>query len=199
MDKRDIAKQASFPSVMVPSHGELELPTKAGERLLIASNGIFLEVNRAWARFVRKVGDEIKTPLPYGRCSVSTAWKIPAVPVHLLREFNALARDQADREIGASIIWNEVSGYRLAPVQSLDASGAHLRYLPPPMSSTDHLIIDCHSHAGYAAGFSSTDNTDDAWCVKLAYVVGHCGRPQQSVAMRLCIKGIFEKTNLDLQ
>ncbi|MBK4736047.1 PRTRC system protein A [Noviherbaspirillum pedocola] len=197
MDKRDVAMQASMPSMMVPRYGKLQAAETFGERLLIASNGVFLEVNRVWARFIRRVSSSIATPLPYGEQQSTTEWKIEGIPKHLLRQFNDMARAQSHREIGGCIIWNEKTGYRLSPVITLESSGAHLRYQPPPMEAGDHLIIDCHSHARFGACFSKTDDADDAWSVKLAYVVGNCDRQEQSVAMRLCIKGIFETTQLE--
>lgn len=199
MDKRDEVMQRSMPSIMVPRFGALEANSSNGERLLIASNGVFLEVTRTWATFVRQVGDKINTPLPYGEVQPSTQWKIDPIPVHLLKQFNAYACERCDVEVGASIIWNEANGYRIATVETIGASSSHLNYERPKMDSNEHLIIDCHSHAHHGAFFSGTDNQDDAYCVKLAYVVGNCGESVQSTKMRLCIKGLFEKTNLEIQ
>lgn len=197
MDKRDAALQLSCPSVIVPRFSELEPATKPGERLLIASNGVFLEVTRQWARFVRKVGN-IGIPVPYGECSNSTQLKSPRLPRNLLAQFNEMARENSKVEIGAGIVWNECTNeYRLMSVETLTASGAHLKYRPPALSAGDHLVIDCHSHGSYPAIFSETDDIDDKWCVKVSYVVGNCGSEQQSTASRLCIKGIFEEFEME--
>ena len=197
MDKRDIALQLSCPSVMVPRFAPLSPAEKTGERILIASNGIFLEVTRAWARFVRKVG-EINTPVPYGQCLETTEWKASELPPSLTQQFRRQAQRHAHVEIGAGIVWNETCReYRLLNVETLASSASHLKYKPPVLGTGDHLVVDCHSHAHHDAFFSSTDNEDDKWCVKIAYVVGNCNRDTVTTKTRLCIKGIFENITLD--
>jgi PRTRC genetic system protein A len=197
MDKRDVALQMTCPTVMVPRFSALPPADRAGERFLIAANGVFLEVTRAWARFVRKVG-EINAPVPYGECHETDEWKAPELPASLLVEFQRLASATPEVEIGAGIVWNQHSNqYRLLPVETLAASGSHLKYRPPVLSDGDHLIVDCHSHARFQAFFSKTDNDDDRWSVKIAYVVGNCERAAVSTATRLCLKGIFENIALD--
>ena len=198
MDKRDVALHASFPTVMVPQFSPL-MPSEApGERLLVASNGVFLEITRKWARFVRRVGDfSVPTPVPYGACHESTEWLADELPLALLEEFNGWARQHSTVEIGAGIVWNDrTRQYRLLPCETLSASGSHLKYRPPPMAEGDHLIVDCHSHAAHDAFFSGIDDADDRWSVKIAYVVGRCGENVQSTKTRLCLKGAFEEIQL---
>lgn len=199
MDKRDVALQLSCPTVMVPRFAPLENANKPGERLLIASNGVFVEITRKWARFVRKIGDiSVPVPIPYGQCDETTEWLANELPLALLAEFNDLARQSPRLEIGAGIVWNERTGsYRLLPVETLQASGSHLKYRPPSLDDGDHLIIDCHSHGKHNAFFSKTDDLDDKWAVKISYVVGNCGADIQSTETRLCLKGIFENINLE--
>lgn len=199
MDKRDAALQASMPTVMMPKFGTLEPSSKMGERIIVAQNGVFIEITRVWARFVRQVSPAISTPLPYGNCEVVTDWKIDPIPTQLIQQFNEQAAAECRKEVGASIIWNEVSGYRLVPVEVLDSSASHLRFVRPPLSASEHLVLDCHSHARGQAFFSSTDNRDDAFDVKVSYVVGHCDRTEKSTAMRLCLKGQFENLKLEVQ
>lgn len=196
MDKRDIALQSSHPTVMAPRFAPLEPATKPGERLLIASNGVFLEVTRKWARFVRKVGD-ITVPVPYGTCEETTEWLANELPLTLLAEFATLARNTPDVEVGASIVWNENTGlYSLTPVEPIEATGGSLHYRRSALNDGEHLVVDCHSHAHFAAFFSSQDNEDDRMCVKIAHVLGHCNRAAQTTKTRLCIKGIFEDITL---
>lgn len=199
MDKRDVALQASMPTVMMPRHGDLDQSAAMGERIIVAQNGVFLEINRQWGRFIRQVGAAINTPLPYGNCKPMTEWKIDALPFDLLQTFNQQAEQNCRTEVGAAIIWNGDSGYRLEPVQVIDSSAAHLTFVRPVLGAGDHLIVDCHSHARGKAYFSATDNTDDAFDVKISYVVGNCDRTEKSTAMRLCLKGIFENLKLEVQ
>lgn len=199
MDKRDAVLQASMPTVMMPRHGPLEPSTKMGERVIIAQNGVFLEIKRVWGRFIRPIAPAITMHLPYGNCGAATEWNIAPLPVPLLHEFNKHAAAQCKTEVGASIIWNEVSGYRLAPVQVLESTASHLHFIRAALAPNEHLVVDCHSHARGRAFFSSTDNDDDAFDVKVSYVVGNCDRDEKSTAMRLCLKGIFENLKLEVQ
>jgi PRTRC genetic system protein A len=182
---------------MAPRFGDLEPANRAGERIIVASNGIFVEITRKWARFIRRVG-ELNTPVPYGTCEESFEWLATELPSALLRDFQDMARRTPATEIGAGIVWNETTGaYRLLPVVTLEASGAHLKYKPPALGQGDHLIVDCHSHGRHPAFFSRTDNEDDRYDVKIAYVVGDCGKPHPTTATRLCLKGIFENIELE--
>lgn len=198
MDKRDTALQLSCPTVMVPRFSPLEAAEHSGERFLMAANGVFLEITRKWARFVRKVGEfSASVPVPYGTYEETTEWRADALPKELLTEFNISARQSPEVEIGAAIVWNEHDRqYRLLSVESLQASGSHLHYRPPALGDGDHLIVDCHSHGKHPAFFSGTDNQDDQWAVKIAYVVGNCGLATQTTKTRLCLKGMFENVNL---
>lgn len=200
MDKRDAALQASMPTVMMPKFGSLEPSDKMGERLIVAQNGVFLEITRVWARFIRQVAPAICTPVPYGNCAEVTDWKIDPLPTHLLKAFHDQAAADCRNEVGASIIWNEASGYRLVAVEVLDSSASHLKFVRPTIGAGDHMVIDCHSHARGKAFFSRQfDDVDDAYCVKVSYVVGNCDCVEKSVAMRLCLKGQFENLTLEVQ
>ena len=67
MHPADAALQQSFPSVLVPRFGALAPMERSGERLLIAANGIFLEIVRPWLRVVRRLGTfQYRTAIPYG-------------------------------------------------------------------------------------------------------------------------------------
>lgn len=197
MDKRDIALHRSCPAICTPRFTDLAPAEECGERVLIASNGTFLEVTRKWGRFVRKIG-EVSVKLPYGEVQPSTTLVVPELPRHLLERFDELAKEHSDIEIGASILWNEITNeFRLAPVKSLEASSGHLKYQLTDMNEGDHLVVDCHSHSKYhPAFFSKVDDQDDAYAVKYAYVVGDCGRDTPSRKLRRCIKGIFEEVPL---
>lgn len=195
MDKRDIALQRSCPTSVVPLFSEFAVSEHIGSRILMASNGVFLEVTRQWGYFRRKVGD-LGVTVPYGEIQDVTKLSIPSLPRQLLLDFNQLAIKNANVEIGASIVWNEkTNAYRLLQSTSLASSSDLLHYKMADLEAGDHLIIDCHSHSHHPAFFSGEDDLDDKNCVKFSYVVGNCNLNQVSVAMRLCINGIFEKIN----
>jgi PRTRC genetic system protein A len=62
--------QMSFPTVMVPQREPVAPMKSRGERLLVAKNGVFIEIYRSWVRLVRRIASyEYNTPIPYGWCS----------------------------------------------------------------------------------------------------------------------------------
>ncbi|WP_321936201.1 PRTRC system protein A [Paraburkholderia sp. J8-2] len=193
MNAFDLVLQGSFPSVMVPTREPVAPMTAPGERLLIASNGVFLEINRPWIRLVRRLASfEWRTPVPYGEAAELTELPCGAVPAELIAEFARMARAALPNEVGAWIVWDVVTGlFRLVPLPSLSHSPAHLTYERPELRDGEWLVVDCHSHGSGRAYFSTTDDRDDQHDVKFALVLGHCHRVP-SVALRLCAKGRFE-------
>lgn len=193
MNPVDTVLQGSFPSVMVPTRESVAPIAGAGERLLIASNGVFLEVDRPWIRLVRRLGAfDWRTPVPYGKAGDLTDLRCGAIPAALVVEFARLARAALPNEVGAWIVWDAVTRqFRLERLASLSHGPAHLHYGRPQLREGEWLVVDCHSHGHGKAYFSSTDDRDDAHDVKLALVLGSCDRTP-SVALRLCMKGRFE-------
>jgi PRTRC genetic system protein A len=54
MNAADLTLQRSFPSVMVPRREPVAPMQAHGERLLIAQNGVFLEISQPWTFCRRK-------------------------------------------------------------------------------------------------------------------------------------------------
>lgn len=194
MNPADITLQQSFPAVMVPRFAALSPLERSGERLLIAENGVFLEIARPWLRVVRRLGAfQHRTAIPYGKANDDTVLHCGRVPADLIRRFADMARAAHPKETGAWIVWNTGTGaFRLEPVTILEHSASHLRYERPSMANDDVLVVDCHSHGQAPAFFSATDDEDDRHDVKFAFVLGNCASAVPSMALRLCAKGIFE-------
>lgn len=196
MDKRDVALQLQLPVIPVPRFSKYVRETRPGDQLLVASNGIFLEVRRAWSTIVRKISD-ICVPVPYGAMEESTQLHCGTVPKDLLLQFAISAQEHSSVEIGASIVWNQFSNqFSLVPSNIISTTAHSLKYERPALNPGDHLVVDCHSHAHHAAGFSTTDNADDMHEVKFSYVVGNCNKAVTSQAMRICVRGIFNEIPL---
>ncbi|WP_186057912.1 PRTRC system protein A [Burkholderia gladioli] len=193
MNPIDAMLQLSFPSVMVPKREALEPMIRSGERLLIGENGVFLEVVRPWIRIVRRIATYlVRTSIPYGDVKEVTELRCGPVPPALIAEFQAMARAAFPNETGAWIVWNEKScEFRLIPLHTLSHGPSHLEYARPELGEAESLVIDCHSHGKWEAYFSNTDNEDDQYDVKFAFVLGNCDRDPSRV-LRLCVKGIFE-------
>lgn len=193
MNPIDTVLQMSFPTVMVPRREPVHSMERPGERLLIAANGVFLEVLRPWVRVVRRIAMyHEKTPIPYGAVDEVTELRCGPVPPALIAEFHAMTRAALPNESGAWIVWKEASReWRLIPLESLSHGPSHLEYDRPSLTDGEWLVVDCHSHGLGKAFFSHTDDKDDRYDVKFAFVLGHCDRVP-SRALRLCVKRIFE-------
>ena len=193
MDEQDIALQSSCPVISVPMFSDLVPLSESGERVLVASNGIFLEVVRKWGRFIYRTGQlDKRKSLPFGAVEESISLKCRC-PFVLLQDFTRIARQHSHREMAASIIWNEKSDtFRLVQCESLSADENHIHYKCAKLAEGEHLFIDCHSHGHHPAYFSRQDDLDDSHDVKFAFVAGNCDQPQPSVAMRLCLQGHYK-------
>ncbi|MFL9886803.1 PRTRC system protein A [Paraburkholderia agricolaris] len=194
MNVIDLTLQRSMPSVMVPKREAIEPMATNGERLLIAANGVFIEIRRSWLRLVRRVATySVATAIPYGDVDEQTQLVCGAIPASLVGGFATMARAAFPKETGAWIVWSPTSGnFRLVPVEIRTHDERSLDYVPPRLELDEQLVVDCHSHGREPAFFSPTDDGDDEHEVKLALVVGNCSAPTPSVVMRLCAKGIFE-------
>lgn len=194
MNAGDMALQRSFPTVMVPRREPVAPMLAAGERLLIGENGVFIEIDLPWLSVVRRIAAyTVPTAIPYGKVVESTVLRCGPVPPGLVGQFADLARLAHPMETGAWIVWSTTrKQFRLAPVVVLSQSTGSLIYGRPQLGPDEVRIVDCHSHGGHPAYFSTTDNEDDRHDVKFALVVGNCGSNVPSMALRLCAKGIFE-------
>lgn len=195
MNILDMTLQRSFPTVMVPRNEVVAEMQAAGERLLVAENGVFVEILRPWISLVRKIATyTVRTAIPYGRLTPTTRLLCETIPPDLIGAFAGMARKAHPNETGAWIVWSpSTQAFRLAPVGIVTHTGGSLKYEPPALAGDEVLVMDCHSHGRHPAYFSSTDNDDDRHDVKFALVIGNCERPNPSIAARLCAKGIFEE------
>lgn len=195
MHPTDVVLQQSFPSIMVPRKSKVIPMERPGERLLIAANGVFLEILRPWLRAIRCLGSyQHRTAIPYGNVEEVTELRCGRIPAELIGQFALMARRAMPKETMAWVVWNAASGvFRLVPVRLLEHSPSHLKYERPQLEDGDVLVLDCHSHGAFQAAFSRTDDTDDRHDVKFAFVIGNCGSPVPTMALRLCAKSIFDR------
>ncbi|SAL50269.1 hypothetical protein AWB64_05311 [Caballeronia sordidicola] len=195
MNAADSVLQRSFPTVMVPRREPVGPMASAGERLLVAENGVFLEISLPWISLVRRVASfTAPVPLPYGSVAEHTNLICGRVPEELIGEFVAMARAAYPNETGSWIVWStRTHQFRLLPVVILSQSDGSLKYDRPERHDDEVLIIDCHSHGRHPAYFSGTDNEDDKHDIKFSLVVGNCASHVPSFAFRLCAKGMFEE------
>lgn len=191
LDARDRILQAHAPAVMVPRHGTLALPEKPGHRFLIASDGLWLEVLRPWLHARVSIGVS-EIPLPFGDVGELIQYAFSGEAVRAMQHrFLQDAERAFPNECAGWGVYDEQSGqleYR--PLIAETASRSSVRFHRPSLQDHEHLAIDLHSHGELAAGFSSTDDEDDAGEVKYAMVVGHVNGEIEWEA-RLCLLGHF--------
>lgn len=199
MDRRDIALQLSCPVASAPKFSDLAPLDRNGERIVLASNGAFLEVCRPWVRIITQVGPALAMTVPFGELKETVDYKAAKLPRALLEEFVEWAQRESDVEIGAVITWNEYTGeYALLRSKSNHATSGSLDYELPSLADGVHIVVDCHSHSHHAAFFSHVDDKDDQHAVKFAFVVGNCNTDKPTTASRLCVRGIFKKLSWKL-
>lgn len=199
MDKRDIALQLSCPVASAPKFSDLAPLDRNGERIVLASNGAFLEVCRPWVRIITLVGPALAMTVPFGELKETVDYKAGKLPRALLEEFVEWAQRESDVEIGAVITWNENTGeYALLRSKTNHATSGSLDYELPTLGDGVHIVVDCHSHSHHAAFFSHVDDKDDQHAVKFAFVVGNCNTDKPTTASRLCVRGIFKKLSWKL-
>jgi len=199
MDKRDIALQLSCPVASAPKFSDLVPFDRNGERIVLASNGAFLEVCRPWVRIITQVGPALALTVPFGELKETVDYKAGKLPRALLEEFVEWAQRESDVEIGAVITWNENTGeYALLRSKTNHATSGSLDYELPTLGDGVHIVVDCHSHSHHAAFFSNVDDNDDQHAVKFAFVVGNCNTDKPTIASRLCVRGIFKKLSWKL-
>ncbi|WP_244111653.1 PRTRC system protein A [Burkholderia cepacia] len=184
----------SAPVAAVPRHAEFAPLLDVGHRFLLAAEGLFVEIRRPWLHLIQQVAPiEGACPRPpYGSIDAKIEFafgRISAAEPHL-RRFATDAAGAAPNEHAAWIVWNETSKelvYREVEVTSSTPTAITINR--PALADDESLAFDLHSHGAGPAGFSATDDADDAGEVKIAGVIGGVGTANPSVAFRLCALG----------
>lgn len=180
------------PVLPVPKHGDpIAALDKSSHRFLIAEDGIWLDLVRPWLKVRAQISELVGVKMPVGR--LTSHLELPyQIPSNLVRTFADTARQNCTVEQAAFITFNEHSQeFRLRPVAVISATGSAITYRCPLLEDGEEVVVDMHSHARHAAGFSAQDNADDAHMVKLSLVFGNCDQPNMTAALRLCALGKF--------
>ena len=192
-DPRDVALQRACPRVPVPRFGPLD-DAELGQRVLVASNGIFLEVRRSWLQCIVRIGDLHRTPpLPYGSLTERIAFTFGVIPIALLEEFIAIGRNGLPNEVAGALIYHRTTNsLRLAIHDAIKAGPTEIRYRMPVLGADEEVAVDLHTHGRLPAFWSSTDDADDQG-VKVCGVFGNLHHETPSAAFRLAINGQFRE------
>ncbi|MFA6120896.1 MAG: PRTRC system protein A [Sideroxydans sp.] len=193
MDSRDVANQFVMPTVMVPSYSELEELDTPGNRLLMASNGVWLEVCRAWLYVREQVALPPRIPVPYGLVRKELRFGFGKLPTAMVTQFIEVARIRSPNECAAWVVWNQrTNEWKLLMLEERSVGPAHVEVDRPTLGEDEHMVLDLHSHGLLDAFFSGTDNYDDGRGeVKIAGVIGNLDQPEVTASFRLCANGVF--------
>jgi len=191
MIDRDQFQIEQTPVVPMPRHRPLEPDARGdGHRYIVAGNGVFLEVIRAWLHVIVRIG-ETEIALPFGNVTQTVQFLCGPFPRLLLKDFRQQAEAALPNETAALIIWNKTTGeFRLLPT-AVNATPDRVNYVIPAFGEDEYRVVDIHSHGKLPAYFSSTDDADDRHDVKIAVVIGTVDTEHVSIAARACILGKY--------
>jgi PRTRC genetic system protein A len=179
---------------MVPKHGELELCEAGKTRLLMASDGLYLETRTPWGHLVEKLWNSPR-PLPYGEVEeVDTFEEAAREAMDAIEEMKLDAADYAERDLEwAGWVVYGPKGFRYERVK-FAATAVSARVTHPKLVNGESLAIDVHSHGTMLAGFSSTDNEDDKGGVRICITLGefnHDSVGGWKASCRYVVEGFF--------
>jgi PRTRC genetic system protein A len=188
----DVALQSVTPAVMVPRRTAFEELDTPGHRILMAGNGIWLEVLRAWLYVRVLISPQLPLAVPYGNVSSELRLKFGKLPLSMVHQFTDEARTKLPNECAGWVIWNESTGaWRLHMLQELSVDRNHVNMILPILGESEHLVIDVHSHGSSHAFFSPTDDNDDLGEAKITGVIGSLDQANVTAKFRLCVDGVF--------
>ncbi len=190
-DPRDEALQRACPVVAAPLFGVLPA-MENGQRVIVASNGVFVQVKRDWLDCVEPLAAiDATMPLPYGRMTPSVRFTFGTIPVALLDAFIAAGRAGLPNEIAGGLIYSaQGQTLRLATYEPLHSTAHRIEYRMPPLARDESIAVDLHTHGVLPAFWSATDDVDDR-SVKVAGVFGNLDRERPSAAFRLVLNGMY--------
>lgn len=169
----DLMLQRHAPVEVVPVYGMFEPLATVGHRFLVARDGLWVEVKRAWGYIRWPVAQSRKVPIPAGELAREVDLKFGRLPRWLVDDFVELAKEASPSEVGAVGVWDERTGeFQLVGTRTLQSGIGHLRYQRPEVPEGRHIVMDLHSHGPLKAYFSKTDLADTGSEVVICVVVG---------------------------
>ena len=134
-----------------------------GQRVIVARNGVFLQVKRDWLDCVERLGGiDAAMPLPYGKMTPSVCFTLGTIPIALLDAFIAAGRAGLPNEIAGGLIYSaRRSTLRLAIYEPLHGTAHGIAYRMPPLDGDESIAVDLHTHGVLPAFWSATDDMDD--------------------------------------
>lgn len=201
LDYRDYLMQQVCPALPVPSHGPLPAIADNGHRLLIAADGLWIEIKRPWLHMIWPIAKQADVAIPYGSLRQKAQFAFGKLPAALIRRFADDAITVLPNEAAAWLVWDdETAQLEYLPLPPASAGSGHIHFERPALAPHQSLAVDLHSHGAGPAFFSGTDNQDDAGEMKIAGVVGSLsidGQQTPTVEFRICALGITIRIPVD--
>jgi PRTRC genetic system protein A len=194
--ERDMMLRAAAPVMCVPKLTQFFPLANAGHRFLVARDGLWIEVRRPWLHLIYPLARQKAIAMPYGDLTVTVEMVFDKQDQYgFIRDMARRGRECLPNERGNWVSYEHglATAPRLVWAQLVDTVGtpATLDYQRPEHGPSDCPCIDIHTHGLAAAGFSATDDTDDAGDVKISIVLGNLDQPVPTIAARLCCLGLF--------
>jgi PRTRC genetic system protein A len=190
MDVRDLALQAACPVIAAPRFGPL--PDMAnGQRIILAANGVFVQVRLDWLDCIQRLSPALPIPLPYGVVEERLAFTFGVLPIRLIEDFIAAGRRGLPNEVAGALIYSRRNrNLRLALCEAIDVSPHQIDYRVPAMDADETLAVDLHTHGHGRPFWSAKDDGDDQG-IKVAGVFGCLHQPKPQALFRLVVNGRF--------
>lgn len=187
-DPRDMALQASCPVLAAPRFGAL--PDMAnGQRVIVASNGVFVQVRLDWLDCVQRVAPAPGLPLPYGIQREHLRFAFGVLPIRLIEDFIAAGRQGLPNEVAGVLVYQRrTRGLRLALCEPLSASPGRIAYRRPALQDGETVAVDLHTHGRGPPFWSAEDDRDDQG-IHVAGVFGGLHGPMPEAEFRLVLNG----------
>ncbi len=191
LDPRDRALQSTCPVLAVPCFGTLP-DMQNGQRVVVATNGVFVQVKLDWLDCMLCVAALPSSPsLPYGAMRERIAFSFGLIPVRLLESFIEIGRARLPDEVAGGLIYSHRTGkLRLNVFDPWQASEGRIDYRMPHLAEDETIAVDLHTHGRSPAFWSPLDDRDDRG-IKVAGVFGHLQHATPSAALRLAVNGCY--------
>ena len=190
MDVRDLALQSACPVIAAPRFGPLPDMVN-GQRIILAANGVFVQVKLDWLDCIQRLSPALPIPLPYGGIEERLTFTFGVLPIRLIEAFIEAGRRGLPNEVAGALIYSRRSrSLRLALCEPLDVSPHQIDYRMPAMDADETLAVDLHTHGHGLPFWSAKDDRDDQG-IKVAGVLGCLHQPKPSALFRLAVNGRF--------
>jgi PRTRC genetic system protein A len=190
MDVRDLALQAACPVIAAPRFGPMP-DMDNGQRIILAANGVFVQVKLDWLDCIQRLSPALPIPLPYGILDERLAFSFGVLPIRLIEGFIEAGRRGLPNEVAGALIYSRCSrNLRLVLCEPLAVSPDRIDYRVPAMAADETLAVDLHTH-GYGRPFWSDRDDGDDQGIKVSGVFGCLHQAKPQAKFRLVVNGRF--------